>query len=71
MAKKLYKKTNPRKIKARMILMGVKQVDIARALNVTPGAVRKVINGEPISHRIRAELARRLDTTPDKIWRRI
>jgi len=69
MTKKLYQKTNSRQIRSRLILMGIKQSDIARDLDVSTTAINRVIMGTSISSRIRAELARRLGTTPEAIWR--
>ncbi len=60
--------TNERKIKAQMMLRGVRQIDVARKLKCSSTAVRKVISGVPCSNRIKAEIAIRLGTTPAKLW---
>lgn len=58
------------KIKARLIERGIKLVDIARELGVTRSAVSQALMSRLGSPRIRAEVAKRLNTTPDKLWQR-
>jgi len=58
----------PAEIKAKLILKGVRQNDIAHKLRVSEAAVSRVISGIPCSNRIRAEIALRIGSTPEKIW---
>ena len=48
------------KIKAMMVLRGVKQVDICRKLRVKPGTVSMVVSGKKTSNRIMRTIARAL-----------
>jgi predicted transcriptional regulator len=52
-----------------MVLKGVKQVDIARSLGVTPGTVSAIVSGKRASLRIRREIARLLHIEMKDLWK--
>ena len=58
------------KIKGRLTEEGVKLVDIAEELGVSRSAVTATLAGRNQSPRIREAVAKRLGTTPDKLWRK-
>lgn len=47
-------------IKGRLIILGIKNVDIADKFGVTETSVSRVIRGESTSHRIQQEVAKHL-----------
>ena len=57
-----------RKIKALLIEKGIKQKDIADALNVAPCMVSGVIGGYMKSRRIREYIAVQLNRPYEKLW---
>ncbi|MBN2429286.1 MAG: hypothetical protein JXK94_13200 [Deltaproteobacteria bacterium] len=57
-----------RRIKSRLVAMGVKQVDIARDLRVTRGHVSAVICGAYASPRVETRIAELLGEDPGKLW---
>lgn len=57
------------KIKAKLVEAGITQTEIATSLSVTLSAVSKTVAGKTVSKRIQAEVARRLKTEPEKLWR--
>jgi len=59
----------PLKIKAKLIEKGVSLTSIAASLDVSVAAVSMTISKNMPSARIKAEIANRLGTTPDKLWR--
>ena len=58
----------PKQILARMILKGITQSEIARALSVHRGTVHGVIHGRYTSRRIAEEVARRLELPLEKVF---
>lgn len=61
--------SNRNKIKAKLAEAGISQAEIARELKVTISAVSRTLAGTSVSKRIQAEVARRLNTDPAKLWR--
>lgn len=59
----------PEKIRALLIENNAKQVDIARDLKVTPGAVNRVIDGHFVSRRIRLAIAEKAGVSFTRMWR--
>lgn len=57
-----------RKVKALMVLNGIKGVDIARKLKVSPVTVYIVISGRGKSRRIQRAIAEALGTTVEELW---
>jgi len=60
----------PREILAEMVLRGVKQVDIAKEVGVTPGFIHQVIYsiGRNKGYRVRAYIASAIDKSVEEIW---
>lgn len=59
----------PEKIRALLIENKVKQVDIARSLDVTSGAVNRVIDHHFKSRRIQEAIAENVRVPFEKMWR--
>lgn len=57
-------------IKALLVRKGIRQVDIARKLNVTRGTVSAVLNGLRESNRVRRTIARALGLKVSDLWPR-
>ena len=58
----------PEKIRSLLIENKVKQVEIARELNVSSGAVNRVIDRHFVSHRIREAIAAKVRVPFKKMW---
>ena len=58
----------PNKIRALLIEHGVKQVEIARTVGVSPASINKCIEGTFVSRRIRELIAERAETPFEKMW---
>ncbi|MDR5695958.1 MAG: helix-turn-helix transcriptional regulator [Armatimonadota bacterium] len=58
----------PEEIKARLILKGITQAEIARRLKVSRGAISQVISGRERNQRIRKAIARALGLKVSDIW---
>ena len=60
----------PLEIKAELIRLGVKQVDIASSLEppVSQPAIDRVIKRESTSHRIRQVIAERINKKFNEVW---
>lgn len=58
----------PEEIKARLILRGITQAEIARRLKVSRGAISQVISGRERNQRIRKAIARALGLKVSDIW---
>lgn len=58
----------PEKIRSLLVEKKEKQIDIARELAVTPGAVNRVIDGHFVSDRIRAAISKRTGVPFKKMW---
>ena len=58
----------PEEIKARLILRGITQAEIARRLKVSRGAISQVISGQERNQRIRKAIARALGLKVSDIW---
>lgn len=58
----------PQKIRALLIENKAKQIDIARDLKVTSGAVNRVIDGHFPSRRIQEAIAEKARVPFDKMW---
>lgn len=56
------------KVKAMMVLKGVKQRDICRALKVKPGTVSLIVSGRKKSDRIRRAIAQALGVSIQELW---
>ena len=57
-----------RKIKALLVLNGIKQVTISRKLKVTPTVVSFVISGKRKSARISKAIAQELNMKVEELW---
>lgn len=57
-----------RKIKAMLILKGIKQADVAKELDVSRAAVSVVVSGKGTSRRIKEHIARLLNKDIDDLW---
>lgn len=55
-------------IKMLLLLMGVKQVDIARKIGVTPPYVNYVIMGKRPTKRVRIAIAEAVHRPVDELW---
>lgn len=60
----------PQKIRALLVENKAKQIEIARSLQVTSGAVSRVIDGHFPSRRIREALAEKARVPFEKMWGR-
>lgn len=58
----------PEEIRALLIRNKEKQIEIARNLQVTSGAVNRVIDGHFVSRRIREALAEKARVPFEKMW---
>ena len=58
----------PHEIRGYMLLQNFNSADVARKLGVSRAAVHQVINGEAVSARISAEIARIIGKPVSKIW---
>lgn len=58
------------KIKALMILKGIKIKDIAAELKVSSAAVSRVIQGKSVSIRIRELIAKKVGMSIEELWRK-
>ena len=58
----------PLEIRIEMLRKGVTQSSIARTLNVSPSAIRHIIEGTHVSHRIRQAIASALEMDIKKLW---
>ena len=58
----------PTERKVLLIRKGIKQVDIARECNVTPGMVHGLIVGRFKSKRLKAQIAHLLNTDFNVFW---
>ena len=58
----------PRKIRALMVERDIKNVDIARALNIRPASVHGVVCGKWASRRVAEEVARQLNMPLEKVF---
>jgi len=56
------------RVKAALVLNGIKQIEIARRLHLTAGTVSAVIAGKRQSARIQRAIARALGTTIEELW---
>ena len=56
------------KIKALMVLKGVKQVDICRKLHVRAATVSQIVSGKKKSARIRLAIAKALGMQVEELW---
>ena len=59
-----------RKVKALLVLNGIKQVTISRKLKVTPTVVSFVISGKRKSARISKAIAQELNMKVEELWPR-
>lgn len=57
-----------RKVKALMVLNGIKGVGIAKKLGVSPTTVYVVLSGKGKSRRIQKAVAEALDMTVEDLW---
>jgi len=57
-----------RKIRAKMVEMGITNVSIAKKLNVRPVTVSVVLNGHEKSERIQKAIAEELGSTIEDLW---
>lgn len=57
-----------REVKSLMVLRGVKQIDICRKLEVTPGAISMVVSGKRGSPRLRQAIASALGKRVEDLW---
>ena len=57
-----------RKVKALLVLNGIKQVTISRKLKVTPTVVSFVISGKRKSARISKAIAQELNMKVEELW---
>lgn len=57
-----------RKVKALMVLNGIKAVDIAKRLGLSPVTVNIVLNGYGKSHRVQKAIADALKVTYEELW---
>lgn len=57
-----------RKVKALLIEKGIKQLDIAAELDVSPGVVSGVISGKWESRRIKEFIAIKVGKSYEKLW---
>lgn len=57
-----------RKVKALLIGQGIKQIDIATALDLSKGTVSSVISGNRQSERVRIYVATLLNKDYAKLW---
>lgn len=62
------KKEMNTKIKAMMVLQGVKQADICRELNVKPSTVSLIVSGKKKSSRVRKAIAVALGKRVEDLW---
>lgn len=58
----------PSEIRVALLRAGTSQVTIARKLEVTPGAITRVIDGDSASDRIRKAIAEAINTDVRAIW---
>lgn len=56
------------KVKALMVLKGVKQADICHMLHVKPSSVSLVVSGKKTSERIRCAIALALGVRVEELW---
>jgi transcriptional regulator with XRE-family HTH domain len=56
------------KVKAMMVIKGIKQVDICRRLDVRPSTVSLIVSGKKKSARIRAAIAKALGVPVADLW---
>ncbi|MCK9274824.1 MAG: helix-turn-helix domain-containing protein [Syntrophales bacterium] len=66
--KKYGRDFSPIEIRIAMLRKGVTQSFIARSANVSPSAIRHVIEGTHVSHKIRQAIADALEIDIKKIW---
>jgi len=59
---------NEKEIKAKLILKGIKQVDIARDLGLDKTTVNKIIHRRGRSKRIEEYIANLLGLSYEKVW---
>ena len=52
----------------RLRRLGIKQIDIARELGVSPSAVAAVIHGKKTAYAVAASVAGKLSTSPEDLW---
>lgn len=57
-----------RKVKSLMVLKGIKNVDIARKLGLSPVTVSIVLTGRRKSRRIQKAIAEALGVNYEKLW---
>lgn len=62
------KDLQPNEIRANLALKCITQSAIARALNVQPSAIQKVIDGISVSDRIRRAVAAAIDMEVNEVW---
>lgn len=62
------KDLEPKEIRAKLVLRGITQSAIARAIERTPSAVQKVIDGVSISDPIRRAIANAIDMDVSEVW---
>ena len=58
----------PHEIRGYMLLKNVSSADVAKKFGVSRAAVHQVINGEAVSARISAEIARIIGKPVSEIW---
>lgn len=59
---------NIRKIRALMVLKGIKVIDIAKMANVSPTTVSVVLTGKGTSRNIKQTIANALGRPYEKLW---
>lgn len=55
-------------VKAQMVLKGVSQREICRALHVAPQTVSLIVSGKKKSRRIRKAIAKALGVSYESLW---
>jgi lambda repressor-like predicted transcriptional regulator len=58
----------PQEIKAELIRRGISQTQIARSIQVTPGAINNVIHGLKDTERIRQAIADAIERSLYEVW---
>lgn len=56
------------KIRALLIEHKVKQVDLARDLELSSGSISRVISGHYTSHRVQAAISKAVNVPFEKMW---
>lgn len=56
------------KVKSMMVLKGVSQREICRALHVTPATVSLIVSGKKKSRRVRRAIAKALGVPYNDLW---